>query len=227
MRSHTLLFLIALLTPLTAHAGKGLTFDSENKAVKTKAGDTKVTVPYTFTNTSQRTITIARWDSACSCLSARIKEGKMVYKPGDKGEIHIDFELGSFSGTQEKTVMLWTKDDSAQAPSSVLSVKISIPILFEISPKSLAWEQNGTKEPQTFKIKVHHDKPINITGNSGSNNNFPYIVKTIRKGWEYELTVTPGDVSTPTLGVIRVDTDAKIKRYQRQQAFVYVKAQKK
>lgn len=221
-----LLLILALLATASAQAGKGLTFDSEKKALTTKPGDLKVTVPYTFENTSKRTITIARWDSACSCLSARIKNSKMVYKPGEKGEIHIDFDLGSFSGPQTKTVMLWTKDDPAEAPSTVLSVKITIPVLFELSPKSLAWDQNGSKEAKTIKIKVHHDKPIHITGNSGSNENFPYTIKTIREGKEYELIVTPKDVSTPTLGVIKINTDAKIKRYQWQQAFVYVKTKK-
>ncbi len=227
MQIRTLILLLTLLAPITLYAGLGLTFDSESKAVKTKPSDLTVAVPYSFTNTSQDTITIARWDSACSCLSARIKDGKMVYKPGEKGEIHIDFELGSFSGTQEKTVLLWTKDDPAETPSSVLSVKITIPKLFEVSPKSLVWKQYSAGEPQTFKIKVHHDKPIKIIGSSGSNNNFPYTIKTIREGWEYELTVSPVDSSSPTLGVIRVDTDAKIKRYQRHQAFVYIQKKKK
>lgn len=228
MRSLTpfLLLLLSLLTPITAQAAKGLTFDSEKKAVTTKAGDLKVTVPYTFTNTSKRTITISRWDSACDCLSARIKGSKMAYKPGEKGEIHIDFELGSFSGTQEKTVMFWTTDDPDELPSSILAVKITIPVLFEVSPKSLAWEQGGSKEAKTIKLKVHHDKPIRITSDSGNNEAFPYTIKTIRDGWEYELIVTPTDVSTPNLGVIRLTTDAKIKRYQRQQAFVYIKTKK-
>ncbi len=228
MRIFTPFFLLAfaLLTPITAQGAKGLTFDSEKKAVATKAGDLKVTVPYTFENTSKRTITIVRWNSACSCLNARIKNSQMIYKPGEKGEIHIDFELGSFSGTQEKTVMLWTKDDPAEIPSTVLSVKITIPVLFELLPKSLAWEQNGSKKAKTIKLKVHHDQPINIKSISGSNDAFPYTIKTIREGWEYELTITPTDVSKPSLGMIRINTDAKIKRYQRQQAFVYVKAKK-
>jgi len=227
MRILSALILTCLsIAPVTALAGKGLTFDKERQAVTVKAEDKMVTVPYTFKNTSKRTITIARWDSACSCLNARIKGSKMVYKPGEKGKILIDFELGSFSGTQEKTVMLWSTDDAAEAPSSVLAVAITIPVLFEITPKTLAWEQNGAKEPKTIKLKVRHDKPIRILSNSGSNKAFPYTLKTIRDGWEYELVVTPTDVSSPTLGMIKLTTDSKIKRYQRQQAFVYVKSKK-
>ena len=86
---------------------------------------------------------------------------------------------------------------------------------------------NGAKEPKTFKIKVHDDKPINISSHNGTNDSFPYTVKTIREGWEYEITVTPSDVSVPSLGMIKINTDSKIKRYQRRQAFVYVRTKKK
>lgn len=215
-----------LLAPLTAHADKGLTFENKNVEVKAKAEALKTTVPFKFENTSKETITISRWDSACSCLNARIKDGKMAYKPGEKGLILVDFELGSFSGVQEKTVMLWTKEDSPEKPSIVLAVKINIPVLFEITPKTIFWDQNGSKDAQVFKLKVSHDKPIHITSHSGTSETFPYTVKTIKDGWEYELIVTPTDVSSPAFGMIKLTTDSKIPRYQRQQAFVCVRRAK-
>jgi len=215
-----------LLAPLTAHAEKGLTFENKNVEIKPKADALKVTVPFRFKNDTKETYTIARWDSACSCLNARIKEGKMEYKPGEKGLILVDFELGTFSGIQEKTVMLWTKEDKAEKPSIVLAVKLNIPVLFEITPKTIFWDQNGSKDPQVFKLKVKHDKPINITSHSGTSETFPYTIKTIKEGWEYELTVTPTDVSTPAFGMIKLMTDSKIPRYKRQQAFVCVRRAK-
>ena len=219
--------LLTLLATLSSNAESPLSFDSLKKSVTVEANALKTTVPYTFENTSKNTVTISRWDSACSCLNARIKGSKMTYKPGEKGEIRIDFELGSFSGTQAKTVMLWTEKDSAASPSIILTAAVTIPTLFEISPKSLVWDMNDTKEPKTFKIKVHDDKPINISNHNGTNDTFPYTIKTIKEGWEYEITVTPSDVSTPSIGMIKINTDSKIKRYQRQQAFVYVRTKKK
>lgn len=218
--------LISMLAPMSAQADKGLTFDSNRKAITAKPNALKTTVPYSFENTSKRTITIARWDSACSCLNARIKDSKMVYKPGEKGEILIDFELGSFSGTQEKTVMLWTKDDAPQAPSTILAVAITIPVLFEVTPKTIFWDKDGAKETKTFKLKVKHDKPIRILSHRGTNATFAYTLKTIKDGSEYELVVTPTDVSSPAFGIISLTTDAAIKRYQRQQAFVCVRVKK-
>ena len=222
-----LTFVLILLSMSAVVAGDGLTF-TKNRIATTVAPDAKkVKVSYTFENKSQRTITIARYDSACSCLSAQVKGGKLVYKPGEKGEMKVEIELKNFSGLVEKTVLLWTADDPENTPSSVLTVAITIPKLFEVSPLTIFWDQNGTKEAKVFKLKVNHDKPIHILNNVSTNNNFVYQIKTIRDGWEYELVVTPKNVTTPAFGMIKLTTDSPIPRYQRQMAFVCVRRQVK
>lgn len=206
-----------------AQGGTGLTFAQNRITVTTAPDAKKITVPYTFENKSNRTIKIARYDSACSCLSAKVKGGKLEYKPGEKGELKVDFELGNFSGFVEKTVLLWTTDDSVESPSSVLTVALTIPVLFELTPKTIFWEQNGTKDAKVFKIKVTNTLPIRIKDHSGTNVNFVYELKTIKDGWEYELVVTPKDVTLPAFGMIKLTTDSAIPRYQRQMAFVCVR----
>ena len=208
-------------------AAKGFTFIKNKIAVTAKPDAKKVTVPYHFENKTNRVLTIARYDSACSCLSAKVKGSKLVYKPGEKGEIRVDFALGTFSGKVEKTVLLWTTDDPADAPSTVMTVELTIPVLFEVSPMTLLWDQGAEAKPQTIKIKVNHDKPIRIVNHSGSNKDFPYKLKTIREGWEYELVVTPTSTGTPGFGMIKLTTDSSIPRYKRQQAFVCIKRPKK
>ena len=229
MRSIFSLIYLAFLTLLCPQAigGTGLTFVSDRMSVTVKPDAKKVSLPFVFENKTKRTIKIASYDSACSCISARIEKGKMAYEPGEKGKIVVDFALGSFSGLQEKTLMLWTTDDTPDNPSSILTSAITIPVLFEISPTTLFWEQNGEGKKQSLKIKVHNDKPIKILKHSGTNKNFSYEIKTIREGWEYEIVVTPQSVDSPGMGIIKLTTDSPISRYQRQQAFVCVKRGKK
>ena len=210
------------LTPALM-AGEGFSFVQTRVAVTVKPDAKRVSVPFKFENKTQKNITIARYDSACSCISARVAKGKMSYKPGEIGVIVADFELGSFSGKVAKTVMLWTTDDPPETPSAVLTSAITIPVLFDISPRTLFWDHNGSKEPKTIKLKVHSDKPIRILSHQGTNQNFPYELKTIRDGWEYELIVTPQSVESMGMGMIKITTDAPISRYQRQQAFVSVR----
>jgi len=206
-------------------ADRGLSFTQNKKSVTVKPDAKLVSIPFDFENKSKRTITIARYDSACSCISARVAEplGKMTYKPGEKGKIVVDFELGRFSGKVVKTLMLWTKDDPANAPSSVLTSEITIPSLFDVTPPTLFWDQKGNNKPQSFKIKVNNTQPIRILDLSGTNKNFPYELKTIRDGWEYEIIITPQDVNTPCMGILKITTDAAIKRFQILQNFVCVR----
>ncbi len=220
----TLIALTLLLVSFpSVMAERGLTFDQNNISVKAAVDAKTITVSYTFQNKSKRTITIARYDSACSCLSATVKDSKLVYKPGEKGEIKVTFALGNFSGTVKKTVLLWTTDDPEEAASSILTVEVTIPVLFEVTPRTVFWIQNGAKEPKVVKIKVNNIDPIHIIKHMGTNENFDYRIKTIRDGWEYELVITPKDVSVPCFGMIKLTTDSPIPRYQRQMAFACVK----
>lgn len=216
----TLSLLVASAVPVTADPG--FSFETQRKEVTVKPTDKLVSVAFAFENKTKRNITISRYDSACSCLSARVSdpEGKLSYKPGEKGSIICDFELGSFSGTQEKTLMLWTTDDAKDAPSVILTSSITVPVLFAITPTTLFWDQNGDPSPKSFKIKVNNDKPIRILSHSGTHANFPFELKTIRDGWEYELVVSPKDLSSLGMGLIKLTTDSPIPRYRRQQAFV-------
>ena len=203
----------------------GLTF-AKNRIEMSVAPDAKsVLVPYQFSNETDRTITIKRYDSACSCLSAKIKGGKLTYKPGESGEIRVTFELGTFSGLVEKTVLLWTTEDDDEKPSSVLSVVLDIPVFFEVNPKTVFWEQHGKSQPQVINLKVNHVEPIHILEHSATNKNFEYELNTIKEGREYELVVTPKDVSVPAFGMIKLTTDSGIPRYRRQMAFVCVRRQ--
>lgn len=220
-----LVFVAAESSASAAAASPGLTF-VKNRIELTVDPDAKmVTVPYYFENKTDRTISIARYDSACSCLSAKVKGDKLSYKPGEKGEMKIDFELGNFSGLVEKTVLLWTTDDADESPSTVLTVALTIPVLFEVNPKTVFWDQNGEKTSQVIRLTVNNPDPIRILSHAGTNANFVYELKTIREGREYELVVKPKDLSKPAFGMIKLATDSMIPRYQRQMAFVCVRRQ--
>lgn len=228
-RARSIARLLAAFLALSslAHAGGGLAFEKTRVDAKVAAEAKKLSVPYTFTNTSGKDVTIARWDSACSCLNARIKGGKMTYKPGEKGEIVVDFELGSFSGHQVKTVLLWTTVDPAEKPSTVLSVGITIPEWFKVTPgTTIFWEKGAAAEARAFSILVTSGRPLHITGHSGTNANFPYRLETIREGREYRLTVTPKSTAAPAVGMIVLRTDADTPRYKSQRVFVGVRAKK-
>ena len=101
------------------------------------------------------------------------------------------FELGTFSGLVEKTVLIWTTEDDDKEPSSILSVVINIPVLFEVNPKTSFWEQHGEGLAQVIELKINGPEPIHILEHGASNENFDYELKTIKEGFEYQLVVKP------------------------------------
>ena len=216
---------VFMIAGSSLHGADGLSF-KQSRIETTVAPEAKtVTVPYFFKNETDRTITIKRYNSACSCLSAKVKGGKLSYEPGEQGEIKVVFDLGNFSGLVEKTVMIWTTDDDDNKPSSILSVVINIPVLFEVNPKTTFWQQNGDNGAQVIELKVNSVEPIRILQHSATNKNFSYELKTIKDGFEYALVVEPKDVSTPAFGMIKITTDSATTRYRRQMAFVCVRRQ--
>ncbi|MGJ8675944.1 MAG: DUF1573 domain-containing protein [Akkermansiaceae bacterium] len=217
----TLLFL-CLSANLVLAAG-GLTFTQNKMSVSVAADATDVTVPFTFENKTAQSITIARYDTACACLKTKVANDKMTYEPGEKGEIQLFFDLGRISGKMTKSLMLWTTDDSAASPSSILQVEILIPVLIEISPVTTIWQNGSDLSTKKVTLNVRGTEPIHIKKHLITNSNFSYEFVSIREGWEYEIHVTPKSTDKPVMGIIKLKTDSKISRYQNMMTYMVIK----
>ncbi|MDB4577381.1 hypothetical protein N9115_01805, partial [bacterium] len=148
---------------------------------------------------------------------------KLRWGVGEGGRIFGKFKMGNFKGTIDKAIVLKLKgEDPIQ-----LVVRVTIPVLFEIQPSTLSWDLGEVAAEKVFKIKVNHSKPIKILENSGTSKLFPYEVKKIKEGWEYEIRVKPTSTETPGMGMIRLKTDCEIKRHERHQVFAVVKRKRK
>lgn len=222
------LYLIAscLLGFASMSSAGGLSFEKNRIDVTVAADAKKVIVPFKFENKTNKPVTIARYDTACACLKSKVKGGKMTYAPGEKGEMELYFDLGKFSGTVNKSLMLWTTDDAAEKPSAILTSYITIPVLFEISPVTTTWESDGRNTQKTIKLRVKDKKPMHIKKCKGTNPNFDYELITVRDGWEYELKVTPKNMSKPAFGIFKIQTDSKIARYKNMMSYAVVKKPK-
>ena len=203
--------------------GAGLDFTATLKEVNAPADAKKVTVDFEFTNHTDKTVKVIKYDAACSCMAVTIKEGKLSYAPGESGVVRADFEMGNFSGTVDKTVALWLDDDPADKPSVTLTTRVHIPVLVALEPKTLKWDVDGDASPQTIRITMNHSDPISVKKVTTSSTTFQHELKTITEGKLYELIVTPGEISTPGLAIMRIETDCAIERHRIQQAFAQVR----
>ena len=200
-----------------------LHFEKKMIAVTLESEATQTEITFTFENRSKKAVEIARHQAPCACISSKLKDDKKIYQPGEKGAIITTFNVKNLFGTVEKQILVWLKGDQKNQPLFVLSVKITIPELIHLTPRTLSWDVDGDTKTQTCKIIVNHKEPIHITKIASTNNNFTPELKTLRDGWEYELTVTAKDTSNTSFGILKITTDSTVSRFRRTQAFVYVR----
>lgn len=201
----------------------GLDFAETSKEVHTTADAETAAVEFNFTNKSGKPITIAKADAGWSCMKVLFSGGKLTYGPGEIGVLRAVFNIGNASGTVEKSIALWL--DTApitNPPSQSLNVRIHIPTLITLEPKTLKWDSGSKQEPQTLHIRIAEGKPIHVTAIQPSTEQFSCELKAIEQGRNYDLVVTPRDTTLLGLCALRIVTDCEIPRHQIQQAFAVV-----
>lgn len=193
------------------------------KEVHAPADAKSVTVDFEFSNRSDKPVTVTKYDPTCSCISVQIKDSKLCYAPGEAGLIRTEFDMGNFAGTVDKVVAVWLDDDPPDKPSLALTVRVHIPVLVVLEPKTLKWDLLEAPEPKTIHIRMNYEKPIRVASVTTSSEAFKYELKTLEEGKSYDLTVTPLDTQSPGLAIFRIETDCPLSKHRIQQAFATVR----
>lgn len=209
--------LIALATAMSCHAD--LKFDQSTVELKAKPSDEQLEAQFTFKNTGASEVEITDLDISCSCLSA--SPDQKTYAPGASGKLDVTFKLGSFTGYQKKALTVVTGEKRTR-----LEVGVQIPNVITITPDIAEWQVGEAPTPKSFKIVVDHPDPIKITEVVCKRDEFTHELKTIKEGREYEIILTPKSTMTALLGMLRISTDCKIPKHQKQMAFFAISRKK-
>ncbi len=200
-----------------------LEFKEMSKEVNAPADAASVTAEFEFTNKTDKPVTIKKCDPGCSCVSVQISDGKLRYEPGQSGVIRAKFDMTNFSGSVDKAIAMFLDDDPEDRPSQVLKLKVNIPVLVSLEPKTLKWDIGAKAVPQTIQIKMMEGQTIHVTDAKSSSEAFICELKTVEEGKRYDLVVTPTNLDAPGIGVFRIETDCAIKKHRIQQAFAIVR----
>ena len=212
--------ILFLWSALVALAGaEALEFPVKLRDLHAPADAKTVSSDFEFTNRSGKTVNIRRYDATCACMSVTVKGGKLRYAPGESGVIRANFDMGNFAGEVDKSVAVYLDNDPDDKPSVVLTTRVHIPVLVSAEPKTVKWDLGGKPETKTVRITMNHSKPIKVTQVTSSSEAFKRELKTVTEGKEYELLLTPSDVSSPALCIIRIETDCEIAKHKTQQVF--------
>lgn len=203
--------------------GAALTFDKELVVIHAPPDAKSVVAQFSFENKTDKPVTIAKFDKVCACIGVQVSNGKLVYAPGETGQIRATFDMGNFAGVVNKTVVLWLDNDPPEKPSLTLTVEVHIPVLVVLSEKTLKWTLGGSPETQKIDVTMDYSKPIKIVSTSCTSDNIKVEIKTLEEGKHYELLVTPADVKDPGLAIIRIETDCEIPRHKILQVFAVIR----
>jgi hypothetical protein len=214
MKRSSLLPALLFLTALPAWAE--LKLDTDVVEVKPKPEDETVQATFTFTNTGSKAVKAVGIESKCSCLEASLDAA--VYEPGAKGTGKATFKVGSFVGRHEKFVVVQT-DDPAQR-EWVITFVLDVPEVVGIEPRSVQWYVGDEAAPKDLVIKISGEQEIKVLRATAMRENaIDLSLKEIKPGREYTVKVTPKSTADIMLGGIKIETDSKILKYQRQVAF--------
>lgn len=208
--------LLSLLLPAVLQAG--LVFDHDPLEINPKPEDEEVESTFTFKNTGDKPIRVTGLESSCSCLEASLD--KAVYEPGEKGTGKAKFKISSFVGRHEKFLHIYTDDPKDN--DIVMRAVIDVPALIEIEPKLLQWTQGENAQTKEYTVKIFGSDPMKITGVSSTRESFGAEVKVVKPGREYRLVVKPTTTENIVVGALKIETDSKIPKYQRQMAYFNV-----
>jgi len=143
---------------------------------------------------------------------------KLKWEPGGKGVIKARFDTSKFLGTVDKAIELKLK---GKKEPIILTVRVHIPHLVKLEPSTLKWNTGEEAEEKVIKITMDHTSPIKILSHSANNEKtYPYTLKTIKEGKEYEIRVKPTDTSQSGMGVISLRTDCEIGKFKRANVYV-------
>lgn len=148
---------------------------------------------------------------------------KLRIAPGESGTIRALFQKGTLTGTADKTVRVWLEGDPADKPSTILKLRVHIPELISIEPKTARWELKGNNEPITVTIKLPAEAPAKIKAVNSSNPLFTTNLKPLEEGRSYEAKIACSSTTAKALSVIKVEFDSTLPGQQTAQLYAIVK----
>jgi Protein of unknown function (DUF1573) len=212
------LIAILFLCAFIGRSAAELVLDGKIVEIKPKPEDETVSAIFTFTNKGTRTVKITGVESKCSCISATVDAAS--YAAGAKGVGTAEFKVGSFVGRHEKFVVVST--DDPDQPEWVITFVLDVPEVIQIEPKTLQWWLDESPDQKETVVKMVGKDPMKITNVTATRDTVEFSWKEIVPGREYRVSVKPKSTKEVSLGALKIETDSKIPKYQRQLAFFSV-----
>ncbi|MEZ5405307.1 MAG: DUF1573 domain-containing protein [Verrucomicrobiia bacterium] len=162
----------------------------------------KVAVQFHFTNAGPDAITIQEIQTSCGCTTAALE--KRHYEPKESGFVPVEFNVGTRTGFQQKTIIV--KTDETNQPPTFLTFKIHLPEILKIEPNIVEWKRGETNSVKIIKLETTGIIPLKVTGVESSHEWIETTLKVKESGKFYEVEVKPWKTDEPIMGILRIRT---------------------
>ncbi|MGF1483609.1 MAG: DUF1573 domain-containing protein [Opitutales bacterium] len=164
--------LLPVLAGGMASAWGKLVFEQTVAEPEVTLADTFAEAQFRFTNTYDFPVTVTEIRTSCGCTTADFDFSE-VYAPGASGLIPLRFEFGARTGNQVKTAMV--RSDAPEAGPIQLQLRVEIPALVRVEPRSLLWLRSNSgdsMEAKSATISIHPEADLRVTSVRSYNPNF-------------------------------------------------------
>jgi Protein of unknown function (DUF1573) len=164
-----------------------------------------VEAAFQFTNTTARPVTITEIRSSCGCTVPQLEQ--KIYVPGESGTIRAVFTLGERVGQQEKTIMVTTAEPDFS--SVVLTLRVSIPTLFEVTPFFVIWNVDEPPTPKSVKLRLVAPELLSLDSVTSRHTNFDATATAVAEDPNTRaVSITPRSTAQATNGGIEINLKA-------------------
>jgi hypothetical protein len=169
--------------------GPRITFESKVFEFGKVASGDVVKHEYTFTNTGTETLEITGVRPGCGCTTSG--NWDRTVEPGKTGKIPVELNSKGFGGDIKKAIQI-SCNDSSQT-NIILEIKGNVWRPFDVSPSYAYFNfapGNNERQTRVLMIKSHLDEPVTLSEPLWTNKNFEAVLKAVREGKEFELTIS-------------------------------------
>lgn len=184
--------------------------------------DKELKAEYAFSNTGAYPITVREVKPGPDCV-ADVSD-KKTYQAGEAGKLTIRLRVGQAQGKQSRKIEV--RSDDRNTPLQMLTLNAHLPELVAMEPRVLTWKKGEKDAAKSTTVTVLREQPIKVIGVRVTQ--FPKLPpdaalppgavplaelkltaasRETRPGREYQVTVTPLDLSAEGQAMVEVETD--------------------
>jgi hypothetical protein len=180
-------------------AARALEWKASTLTVATKPFQTTQDVVFEFKNAGAKPVTLVDIQTNCDCLDATSDQN--VYAPGATGTIKARFTIGDRSGLYERLVTVVTDEEPNTAR---LVVRIEVPEIATVTPRSLEWKVNGAPVEKFVEVTPTTGLDIAFADASATNQAFIVRLEVPPRGKGWRVYLTPRSTAQPASAAIRI-----------------------